>query len=163
MQLVLTPTDTDFLAIDTVFTHIQTKKICNIKSLLLTFVLSHNKYFLSLLQIKKLSFPLERCPRLCLRPSNWVCMEVFNINNDRGVFSIPWLKPRALKTLWSLLIHYITPENKDSDNPVFYLICPNYNQKVLKISILVLLRIQDVSMTLKHLYLNNFDFFQQFQ
>ena len=34
-------------------------------------------------------------------------MEVFNINNDHGVFSIPRLKPRALKTPWSLLIHYI--------------------------------------------------------
>ena len=35
-------------------------------------------------------------------------MEVFNINNDRGVISIPRLKPRALITPRSLLIHYIT-------------------------------------------------------
>ena len=34
-------------------------------------------------------------------------MEVVNINNDRGVISIPRLKPRALITLGSLLIHYI--------------------------------------------------------
>ena len=58
------------------------------------------------MQIKKLSFPLERQPRLRLRLSKWVCMEVFNINNDRGVISIPRLKPRALITPWSLLIHY---------------------------------------------------------
>ena len=38
-----------------------------------------------LLQIKKLSFLLERCPRLRLGPSKWGCMEVFNKNNDRGV------------------------------------------------------------------------------
>ena len=34
-------------------------------------------------------------------------MEVFNINNDCGVISIPRLKPRALITPGSLLIHYI--------------------------------------------------------
>ena len=34
-------------------------------------------------------------------------MEVVNINNDRGVISIPRLKPRALITPGSLLIHYI--------------------------------------------------------
>ena len=34
-------------------------------------------------------------------------MEVVNINNDRGVISIPRLKPRALITPRSLLIHYI--------------------------------------------------------
>ena len=55
--------------------------------------------------IKKLSFPLERCPRLCLGPSKWVCMEVVNINNDRSVFSISWLKPWELKIPVSLLIH----------------------------------------------------------
>ena len=59
------------------------------------------------MQIEKLSFPLERRPRLRLGPSKWVCMEVFNINNDRGVISIPRLKPRALITPGSLLIHYI--------------------------------------------------------
>ena len=47
---------------------------------------------------------MERCPQLRFGPSKWVCMEVFNINNDRGVFSIPRLKPRALKTPRSLFI-----------------------------------------------------------
>ena len=37
-------------------------------------------------------------------------MEVVNINNDRGVISIPRLKPRALITPRSLLIHYITAD-----------------------------------------------------
>ena len=55
------------------------------------------------MQIKELSFLLER--RLGL--SKWFCMEVYNINNDRGVISIPQLKPRALITPWSLLIHLI--------------------------------------------------------
>ena len=54
-------------------------------------------------------FSIRRRPRFGLGLSTWTCMEVFNTDNDRGVISIPWLKPRALITPRSLLIHYITP------------------------------------------------------
>ena len=46
-------------------------------------------------------------------------MEVVNINNDHGVISIPRLKPRALITPRSLLIHYIMA-NKYSNVISFY-------------------------------------------
>ena len=46
-------------------------------------------------------------------------MKVVNINNDRGVISIPRLKPRALITPWSLLIHYMMA-NKYSNVILFY-------------------------------------------
>ena len=42
-------------------------------------------------------------------------MEVVNINNDRGVISIPRLKPRALITPWSLLIHYIMADSYSNE------------------------------------------------
>ena len=46
--------------------------------------LTNKNYFLTYL--------LTYIHPLSLGPSKWVCLEVVNINNDRGVFSIPRLR-----------------------------------------------------------------------
>ena len=75
-------------------------------SLILTVIKWLLTTFRAFCRLKSKVFLLEKRPRLCLGLSKWICMEVVNINNDRGVISIPRLKPRALITPGSLLIHY---------------------------------------------------------
>jgi len=56
---------------------------------------------------KKVQFFIEKMPLATLWAIKMGFMEVFNTNNCHGVFSIPRLKPGALKTPGSLLIHYV--------------------------------------------------------